>query len=182
MEIIGLDLKKDVIEKCNQAAQKYGYDGLRFQVGDINGYDCPFDVDIVMTLHACDTATDFALYNAVKWNAKMIFSVPCCQHELNGQIQTEELSLLTRYGILQDRFCALLTDAVRANLLEYRGYRTQVLEFVDLSHTPKNVLLRAVRRPITPAKTREMYRREVEKAMAQFHVEPTLYRLLVEEE
>ncbi len=182
VEIIGLDLKKDVIEKCNQAAQKYGYDGLRFQVGDINGYDCPFEVDIVMTLHACDTATDFALYNAVKWNAKMIFSVPCCQHELNGQIQTEELSLLTRYGILQDRFCALMTDAVRANLLEYRGYRTQVLEFVDLSHTPKNVLLRAVRRPVTPAKTREMYRREVEKAMAQFHVEPTLYRLLVEEE
>ena len=182
VEIIGLDLKKDVIEKCNQAAQKYGYDGLRFQVGDINGYDCPFDVDIVMTLHACDTATDYALYNAVKWNAKMIFSVPCCQHELNGQIQTQELSLLTRYGILQDRFCALLTDAVRANILEYCGYRTQVLEFVDLSHTPKNVLLRAVRRPVTPKKVRDAALQEVENAMAQFHVKPALYRLLVEEQ
>lgn len=181
VEIIGLDLKKDVIEKCNQAAKKYGYDGLRFQVGDINGYDCPFDVDIVMTLHACDTATDFALFNAVKWNAKMIFSVPCCQHELNGQIQSEELSLLTRYGIIQERFSALMTDAIRANILEYCGYRTQVLEFVDLSHTPKNVLLRAVRRPVMPKKARDAYRQEVENAMASFHVQPTLYKLLVEE-
>ena len=109
----------------------------------------------------------------------MIFSVPCCQHELNGQIQTEELSLLTRYGILQDRLCALMTDGIRANLLEYCGYRTQVLEFVDLSHTPKNVLLRAVKRPLSPAKARAGYLREVEKVMEQFHVEPTLYRLLV---
>lgn len=182
VEIIGLDLKKDVIEKCNQAARKYGYDGLRFEVGDINGFHCPFDVDIVMTLHACDTATDYALYNAVNWNAKMIFSVPCCQHELNGQIQTEELSLLTRYGILQDRLCALMTDGIRANLLEYCGYRTQVLEFVDLSHTPKNVLLRAVKRPLSPAKARDGYLREVEKVMEQFHVDPTLYRLLVKNE
>lgn len=179
VEIIGLDLKEDVIEKCNQAARKYGYDGLRFEVGDINGFRCPFDVDIVMTLHACDTATDYALYNAVNWNAKMIFSVPCCQHELNGQIQTEELSLLTRYGILQDRLCALMTDGIRANLLEYCGYRTQVLEFVDLSHTPKNVLLRAVKRPLSPAKARAGYLREVEQVMEQFHVDPTLYRLLV---
>lgn len=180
VEMIGLDLKEEVIEKCNQAAKKYGYQGLSFQMGDINGYKCPFDVDIVMTLHACDTATDYALFNAVRWNAKMIFSVPCCQHELNHQIQTRDLRILTRYGILQDRFCALLTDAVRANLLEYCGYRTQVLEFVDLSHTPKNVLLRAVRRPVTPKKVREDALREAEQAMEQFHVNPTLYRLLVE--
>ncbi len=182
VRIIGLDLKADVIEKCNQAARKYGYNGLRFQVGNINGFDCPFDVDIVMTLHACDTATDYALFNAIRWNAKMIFSVPCCQHELNGQIKTDQLSLLTRYGILQDRFCALLTDALRANLLEYMGYKTQVLEFVDLSHTPKNVLLRAVRRPVSPKKAREAYLREAQRAMDQFQVKPTLYQLLVESE
>lgn len=181
VEIIGLDLKKEVIEHCNQAAAKYGYQGLSFRVGDINGFDCPFDVDIVMTLHACDTATDFALYNAVKWNAKMIFSVPCCQHEVNGQIHSQELSLLTRYGIIQERFSALMTDAIRANLLEYQGYKTQVLEFVDLSHTPKNLLIRAVRRPVMPAKAREAYLQEAQRAMEEFHVKPTLYRLLVEE-
>lgn len=179
-EIVGLDLKEDVIEKCSAAAKKYGYGGLRFERGDIDGYEAPFDVDMVVTLHACDTATDFALFNAVCWDADMIFSVPCCQHELNNQMQTDALSLFTRYGIVQERTAALLTDAMRANLLACAGYKTQLLEFVDLSHTPKNLLIRAAKRPAMSKSARAAQLMEVEAAMDTFHVQPTLYRLLRE--
>lgn len=177
-EMIGLDLKEDVIQKCNAAARKYGYRKLRFELGDINGFAAPFPVDMVITLHACDTATDYALYNAVRWNAKLIFSVPCCQHELNGQMQPEHLTILKRYGIVQERFAALLTDAIRGNLLTANGYKTQLLEFVDFAHTPKNIMIRAVRSPMLPAALKRQAKEEAEAAMAEFHVTPALYRLL----
>lgn len=177
--IIGLDLKADVIAKCNHLAEKYGYENLHFQTGDINGYSCEELPDMVISLHACDTATDYALFHAVRWDCKLIYCVPCCQHELNGQIQSENLSLLTRYGLIQERFSALATDAVRSALLEACGYRVQVVEFVDLAHSPKNLLIRGVRRPV-PFKKRLAALEEAQRLMEEFSFSPTLYRLLSE--
>ena len=179
VNMIGLDLKADIIEHCNQVAQKYGYDRLRFEMGDINGFRYEGAIDMVITLHACDTATDFALYNAIQWNTKMIFSVPCCQHELNAQIKTDELSVLTKYGIIKERVAALLTDGIRGSLLEACGYKTQLLEFVDLTHSPKNILIRAVKSNVS-AKKKQASLDEVKRSMETFSVEPTLYRLLSE--
>ena len=144
--ITGLDLKTDVIHNCNRLDQSYGYDRLQFVQGDIKNFTGSDQVDMVVTLHACDTATDYAIEKAVGWGAKVIFTVPCCQHEVNGQIQNKLLHPVLKYGLLKERLSAILTDAIRANLLEEAGYDTQVLEFIEMEHTPKNILIRAVRR------------------------------------
>ncbi|WP_025162122.1 class I SAM-dependent methyltransferase [Paraclostridium bifermentans] len=177
VKMIGLDLKADVIKKCNDIAQKYNYQNLKFELGDINGYKYTDNVDMVITLHACDTATDYALYNAVKWNTKMIFSVPCCQHEFNEQINSDEFSILTKYGIIKERVSALMTDAVRGNLLEALGYKTQILEFIDIAHSPKNILIRASKGSISQEK-KERAMKEVDKLIKEFNLNPTLLKLL----
>lgn len=177
VKMIGLDLKADVIKKCNDIAKKYNYENLKFELGDINGYKYTDNVDMVITLHACDTATDYALYNAVKWNTKMIFSVPCCQHEFNEQINSDEFSILTKYGIIQERVSALMTDAVRGNLLEALGYKTQILEFIDIAHSPKNILIRASKGSISQEK-KERAMKEVDNLIKEFNLNPTLLKLL----
>ncbi len=146
IRLTGLDLKRDVIETCSRLKDKYGYEKLTFIYGDIADYVCEGQqVDMVVTLHACDTATDYALYQAMRWNASVILSVPCCQHELNGQIKSQLLKPVLKYGLLKERIAALLTDGIRAELMEHMGYEVQVLEFIDMEHTPKNILLRAVK-------------------------------------
>ena len=178
VSIIGLDLKEDVIKTCNRLKDKYGYDKLTFLVGDIGGYEGQNEVDMVVTLHACDTATDHALAKAVGWNAKVILSVPCCQHELNGQISNDVLEPVFKYGLLKERFAALLTDGLRASLLEEVGYQVQVLEFIDMEHTPKNILLRCVKCDHIRPKQQD----HCEALSDFFHVQPTLLKLLKEDQ
>lgn len=143
IRVTGLDLKKEVIEECNRIARDLHYDDLEFLVGDINDYNDESSVDMVVTLHACDVATDMALARAVKWGAKVILSVPCCQHELNRQLNAPALEIMTQHGLVRERFAALATDSIRAELLSLVGYDTQLLEFISMENTPKNILIRA---------------------------------------
>ena len=207
IRIIGLDLKTDVILHCNELAKKYGYEKLSFLVGDIADYEGVDQVDMVVTLHACDTATDFALAKAVGWNAKVILSVPCCQHEVNKQFEKQQnlksgkmktktevletlevpsnqfsvveevLGPIMDYGLLRERFAALVTDGLRAKRLESEGYETQVLEFIDMEHTPKNILLRAVKKRSPAAKSGK----EAEDCENFLKIQPTLGMLLAEQ-
>lgn len=172
IHMIGLDLKEDVIEKCNGLAKGYGYDKLEFYIGDIASYEGVDHVDMVVTLHACDTATDYALAKAVKWGAEVILSVPCCQHELNGQIQNDILEPVLKYGLIKERMAALLTDAFRAGRLEEEGYNVQILEFIDMEHTPKNILIRAVKAGV-PKKVKNLA-----ECMELVGARPTINKLL----
>lgn len=182
IRIIGLDLKKEVIRHCNELSEKYGYEKLRFLEGDIADYTGVNKVDMVVTLHACDTATDYALAKAVGWDAKVILSVPCCQHELNRQIRNEVLEPVLRYGLLKERMAALITDGLRAQYLEREGYEAQILEFIDMEHTPKNILIRAVKRNQKADQKESVRRQQIEasirKCEAELRVSPTLGRLL----
>lgn len=177
VRIIGLDLKKDVIRKCSRLAEKYGYEKLKFYEGSIEEFEGVSHVDMVITLHACDTATDYALYKAVRWGADVILSVPCCQHELNGQLSAGSLRPVTDYGILKERFAAMATDAIRGGLLEGMGYETQILEFIEMEHTPKNLLIRAVR----GTRPSEKRWKETLAFCEEFGLKPTLQTLLEEE-
>lgn len=180
IQVTGLDLKTDVIKHCNELAEKLGYDRLKFERGDISTYEGTDVADMVVTLHACDLATDYALDKAVKWGARVILAVPCCQHELNRQIKCDPLKPVLKYGIIKERVAALLTDALRANLLEQQGYETQILEFIDMEHTPKNLLIRAVKKSGMRPKSGSGVRKssDITAVTELLHVEPTLEKLL----
>lgn len=171
--IIGLDLKADVIKKCNEIAKNYGYNSLNFEIGDISLYKPHFRVDLIITLHACDVATDYAMYHAIKLHSKYLLSVPCCQHEINNQIKKSS-SFLASYGIVKERMRALLTDTIRAKLLEYSGYNVDILEFVDFDASPKNLLVRAKYTGNSNAKALD----EVNQILDEFKIVQTLYKLL----
>lgn len=174
VNIVGLDLKSDVIKNCNQIAIDLKYDGLEFLEGDIAQYKGKDDVDMVVTLHACDTATDYAIAKAIDWNAKVVLSVPCCQHELNNQIQNEVLSPIFKYGILKEKMAALITDGIRAGVLEEHGYDTQILEFIDMEHTPKNLMIRAVKKKnVSYAKNQKL-----DNLIKELNVKPTIKELM----
>jgi len=185
VNICGMDLDAHVVERCQAAAEKYGYTTLRFIRGDIGkqavppveGWGSADTFNIVISLHACDTATDYALYNAVKWQADLIYAAPCCQHELKAQMNPQGLTIFNRYGIIKERIAALTTDAIRSNLLECCGYKAQIIEFIDMEHTPKNLLIRARKRVGKGGGTAWL---EVERILAEFALEPTLLRLLRE--
>lgn len=177
VKIVGLDLKEEVIRHCSQLAEKYGYDSLTFLCGDIASYQGVSQVDMVVTLHACDTATDYALAKAVEWKASVILSVPCCQHEWNKQMKNQLMEPVLKYGLLKERIAALYTDGIRAELLEHAGYRTQILEFIDMEHTPKNILIRGVRQG-----GKRDNEEEIRRILEFWQVNPVLARILLDHE
>jgi SAM-dependent methyltransferase len=179
VNITGLDLKEDVIDHCNEIADKYGYSKLKFYKGDIAKYKEKNDIDMIVTLHACDTATDYALYHAITMNVKYIFSVPCCQHEINLELDSKNLHIINKFGILKDRFSALLTDAIRANILQYYGYKTNVMEFVDFENSPKNLLIRAVK---TNNSLNPKIKEEIDAILREYNISQKLYSLLFTKE
>ncbi|MBA3476734.1 MAG: SAM-dependent methyltransferase, partial [Actinobacteria bacterium] len=174
VELVGLDLKQDVIDGCSALAERSGAVGLRFERGDIADFAAGDDVDLVVSLHACDTATDEALAQAIRWGADAILAVPCCQNEAYRQLQSPLLAPLLRHGLAKERFAALVTDTLRAQLLELAGYRAQLVELVAVEHTAKNVLIRAVKGKSAGADVRRAY----EELRDSLGLDPALERLL----
>ena len=176
INITGIDLKEKVVENCSSLAEKYGYKNLTFKIGDINGYTPEISPNVVVSLHGCDTATDYALYNAVNWQSDIIFAAPCCEHEINAQINIESMSNILKYGIIKERFSALLTNSIRCNILEIQHYKTELIEFVDISHSPKNLLIRAVKSNNNAYKSE--IQKELDETLKQFGINQTLYNLI----
>ncbi len=174
-KVLGFDLKEDVVKNCNEIAKKYGYDNLKFYVNDVTKGEVYKDnVDMVITLHACDIATDFALYHAISHGVKHIFSVPCCQHEVCSSIKKGgDFDLLLTHGLIKERFSALLTDSIRADILKKCGYEVDIIEFVDFAHSPKNLMLRCkLKKSNTPDLS------EVEALMERYGFKQKLYELV----
>jgi SAM-dependent methyltransferase len=174
INIVGVDLKEKVVGDCNLLARKYGYKNLAFEAADIEGYEPKFAPDVAVSLHGCDTATDHALYNALKWHSELIFAAPCCEHEVNAQIDAAPMANILKYGIVKERFSALLTNAIRCNILELENYKTELIEFVDISHSPKNLLIRAKK---TTGADRSKKKLELEGTLEKFGINQTLYNL-----
>jgi len=188
VNITGIDLKQKVMDECNDLAQKYGYKNLKFVTGDINGYDPkpqrgyeskPHTVHIIVSLHGCDTATDYAVYNGLKWQSDVIFTAPCCEHEINAQINAnaEPMRNILKYGIVKERFSALLTNSIRCNILETQNYKTELIEFVDISHSPKNLLIRAVKTNNNGLNRPEI-KKDLDETLQKFGIKQKLYDLL----
>lgn len=170
-------MKEDVIKNCNDISNKYNYSDLNFYVGDIQNAKVMQDVDIIISLHACNTATDFSIINGVNWGAKTILAIPCCHHELNKKINPSNLKILSRYGLIQERISALLTDAIRANALIYNGYSVKILEFVDMEHTPKNILIKAEKTNIS-RKDKEKALNEIKTIKDELNTELEIFKIL----
>lgn len=157
VKIIGLDLKEDVIGFCNKAADKLGYYNLEFKIGDIKDFVYKSNVDMIVTLHACDNATDAALVKAINWNTDIILSVPCCQHEFFDKIESADLEPMLKHGLIKERISSLVTDSLRGLFLETKGYKVQLLEFISMEHTPKNILIKAIKTNKDTSKSQEQY-------------------------
>ena len=180
VDIIGLDLKSEVIKDCNKISEKYGYqDHLKFIDGNIKDFNEKDNIDMIITLHACDTATDYALYYAINMKCRYIFSVPCCQKEINSQLDSSNMHFMNKFGIIKERYSSLLTDSIRANILQYYGYKTQILEFVDFDATPKNLLIRA---SLTNNGYNKKVKEEIDEVIKALNIKQTLYELAFEKE
>lgn len=173
VNIVGLDLKEDVIKECNLLRDQYEYKNLNFIYGDIADYKTSESIDMVISLHACDIATDYALNQAIEWKAKYIYSVPCCQNEVYQQIESETFNSLLKNGIVKDRLSALITDSIRANVLEFSGYQTQIIEYIDSDHSLKNLMIRAK----YTKNYNETAKQEIMTLMDEFDISQTLVTL-----